>query len=176
MGVGLLGLVALAAALGGAFAPLEEMLDARAAAGPTAIALGLTAAGAGLLLGWLAPAHRLLGPLHPAARGGFVIGGGLAQWVTGSTLALARGCEKLERGLYAGVLASGRMVMAIGQGVRVGDERGIDGVIASVVQSVRDLGARARALQSGLVHRELALAFTGVVLVLLILAGAAIRT
>ena len=200
MGAGLLGLVTLAAALGAAFGPLEEMLDAHAASGPTAVALGLTAAVAGLLLGWLVPARRLLGPLHPAARGGFVIRGGLAQWVNGSTLAMARASEGLERGLYAGALAigrvvmaigrgvragderglagvfaAGRAVMAIGQGVRVGDERGIDGVIASIVQSVRGLGERARALQSGLVHRELAFALTGVVLVLVILAGAAIR-
>jgi NADH-quinone oxidoreductase subunit L len=175
MGVGLAGVVGLAVALGLALGPLEELLDAHAGGGPAVIALGLAAALAGLLLGWRLPARRLLGPLHPAARGGFAIAGGLAQWVSRPTLAVALSCERLERRFYAGVLAAGSSAMTIGRGVRAGDERGIDGLIAAIVQCVRDLGQRARTLQSGLVHRELAYAFAGIVLLLVVLAGTAIR-
>jgi len=83
--------------------------------------------------------------------------------------AIARGCEKLERSLYTGVLAVGRLGLYVGRGARLGDERGIDGLIFSLVRGTVNLGNRARTLQSGLIHREMAISVVGAALILIIL-------
>ncbi|MDQ7078666.1 MAG: hypothetical protein Q9M45_12735 [Robiginitomaculum sp.] len=81
-------------------------------------------------------------------------------------LFLARRCEQLERALYDGVLALGRFGLGIGRMARFGDERGIDGLIFSFVRGTIKLGARARTLQSGLIHREMAIMVVGTALIL----------
>jgi NADH-quinone oxidoreductase subunit L len=57
--------------------------------------------------------------------------------------------------------------------VRVGDERRIDGLIFALVAGVRAMGARARILQSGLIHHSLAISAgaTAVILAILLLAS-----
>ena len=200
MRAGIWGLVIPAAALGLAFGPIEGILDlpTREAEGTGAVLLGLLAAVVGLALGWLVSAPRLLGPVYPWAQRGLAVGGGLTAGVGRPAMAVARGCEhleghlyaavlgvgrgglmiarggeRLEQGLYSAVLGFGHINLAVAHLVRVGDERRIDGLIFALVSGVRALGARARTLQSGLIHHSLAISAvaTAVTLVILFLAS-----
>ncbi len=166
MGAGLAGLVTPAVILGAAFPFIETLLATPVPETTLARVFGLSAALGGLTLGWLIPGRRLLGPLSPWAQQGFAVAGGVDAWIVRPALALARGCERLERGLYAGVLAVGRLGLAIGRAVRRSDDQGIDGLIASLVRGTVNLGNRVRALQSGLIHRELAMTVAGTALLL----------
>ncbi len=157
MGSGMGALVALAAGLGAGFPAVEELLGAHVATSAVAMALGLGAALAGLALGWKVDGARLLGPLAGRAERGFAIGGGMDALVARPALALARACDRFETRLFGAVLAVGRATATIAQGTRVSDERGIDGAIFGLVRATIASGARARRLQSGLIHRELAL-------------------
>lgn len=181
MGVGLAGLVILAAVLGITFRYIAELLAQPLPENLAAMLLGLVAAVVGLLLGGRLPAPRLLGPAYSVAQRGFAIGGGLSQGIGRPVLALAAACEALERRLYratlgvgqlalgivrpvqrleqrlyAAVLAIGRWHLDIGRWVRITDERRIDGAIFLLVGAVQAAGRYARSLQSGLIHRELA--------------------
>jgi len=167
MGVGLAALAALAAVLGVALAPLGNLLGAGlpgfglAALFALASVLGLIAAVAGLFAGWLVPADRLLGPLLAPAERGFRVGGGFDALVARPALVLASGSGLFDRYIHAGVLAVGRAGTAVAGAMRFIDDRGIDGLIRALVRGTRELGARARELQSGLVHKELLLAVAG---------------
>ncbi len=165
MGAGLAGLVTLAIILGAAFPAIETLLGVRLPENTLAQVLGLSAALGGLALGWLIPVQRLLGPLLPWARQGFALAGGFDTWMVRPALGIARGCEQLERQLCAGVLAVGRLGLSIGRAVLRGDEQGIDGLIFSLARGTVNLGERARTLQSGLIHRELAVTVVGTVLI-----------
>tara|TARA_A100000171_G_scaffold46352_1_gene51098 strand:- start:1707 stop:2057 length:351 start_codon:yes stop_codon:yes gene_type:complete len=87
---------------------------------------------------------------------------------------LARGGERLEQRLYLAVLGVGRANLAVGRWVRGGDERGIDGLIFALVAGVRALGARARTLQSGLIHHSLAISAVAIAVLLAILFSASL--
>jgi NADH-quinone oxidoreductase subunit L len=67
------------------------------------------------------------------------------------------------------VLAVGWAALAVANATRATDEKGIDGLIAALVRGTRELGGRARALQTGLVHKELLLAVVGGALVFTLL-------
>ncbi len=170
MGAGLAGLAALAATLGLALPPLAHLIGAGLPEGVLAAILGLAAALAGLALGWFVPAGRLLGPLRGFAETGFRVGGGFDGLVARPTLALARAADAFDRGIHAGVLAVGQGALAVAAASRFTDDRGIDGLIAALVRGTRELGSRARTLQSGLVHKELLLAVMGGVLIFVLLA------
>ena len=157
MRAGLAGLVTLAVILGIAFPTIETALSSHLVEGGVARILGLSAALSGLALGWLIPAKRLLGPLQPWAQRSFAIAGGFDNLLVRPALAIANACEKLERRLYAMALQIGQIAINIGRMVRFSDERGIDGLIFSMVRGTLNLGNRARNLQSGLIHRELAI-------------------
>jgi len=165
MGTGLGALVFLAVSLGALFPTLELTLESSLkviAAENTInwilpVALGLAAALSGLLLGWFIPMSKLLGPLLPWANQGFSVAGGFDNLMVRPAYAIARSCEKLERLLYNGVLAIGSLGLAIAKVLRRNDEQGIDGFIFSFVQATVDLGSKARTLQSGLIHKELAI-------------------
>jgi len=172
MGAGLAGLVTLAVILGAAFPSLATLLNESLPENTLAQVLGLGAALSGLTLGWFIPMQRLLGPLLPWAQQGFAIAGGFDTWMVRPAFAIARSCEQLERGLYAGVLAVGRFGLGIGRAARYSDERGIDGLIFSLVRGTVALGSRARALQSGLIHREMAITVVGTALILAALLAA----
>ena len=201
MRAGIWGLAIPAAGLGLAFGPLETILDLPApeTAGTVAIVLGLVAALVGLALGWLVPVQRLLGPAHQWAESGLEVAGGLTAWIGRPAMAVARGCdrledhlyaaafaightalsiarggERLEQRLYLAVLGVGRANLAVGRWVRGGDERGIDGLIFALVAGVRDLGARARTLQSGLIHHSLAISAVATAVLLAILFSASL--
>ena len=201
MGVGVWALVIPAVFLGLTFGPIEALLGLPGpeAHGTTAMLFGLLAAAAGLALGWLVPAPRLLGPFHPWAQSGLVIAGGLTFWIGRPAMALAYGCQRLERGLYATVLSVGRGGLFIARGcgrverglyavvlgtgraslavahlVRVGDERRIDGLIFSLVAGVRGWGDRARSLQSGWIHHSLAISAVVTAVTLIILLSASL--
>ncbi len=176
MGVGFTALAALAAILGVAVAPLGALLGAELPAfGPAALlglasATGLAAAVGGLLVGWFVSAGRLLGPAQGPAAGGFKVAGGFDGLVARPALALARLSARLdEEVVHAAVRAVGRGGLVVAGTTRLTDERGIDSLIAALVRGTRDLGGRARGLQSGLVHRELLFAVAGGALVFLVL-------
>ncbi len=173
MGAGLSALVGLAIILGLAFAPIEDLMGGVLPASTTALIAGLAAALAGLALGWWVGGSRLLGPVLGWAQQGFAIGGGMNAWVVRPVWRLAQLFDRLEQRLYGGVLAAGRLALALGRASRLSDERGIDASIHALVRGTVNLGARLRALQSGLIHRELALSAlaTGFILGALLLAG-----
>ncbi len=165
MGAGMGVLVALAVVLGAGFPVLEQRLGAEISTSAVAMALGLGAALSGLLLGWRVSGDRLLGPLGGWAQNGFAIAGGMDGLVLRPMLALARACNAVESGLYETVLAVGRAAMGLARGTRISDEAGIDGTIFAFVRATIATGGLARRLQSGLIHRELALSIviTGVI-------------
>ncbi len=172
MAAGFAVLVGLAALLGAAVSPLGALLETELPEQEfLAAALGLTLALTGLALGWFVPAGRLLGPLAGLAERGFRFGGGFDGLVARPALALAHATSRFDDGvIHAGVLAIGRAALAVAGASRLSDERGIDGYIFALVRRIRDLGSRARELQSGLIHRELALAAGGAALILVFLA------
>ena len=198
---GLAVLAALAATLGAAIGPIGHLLDEEAPERLDAVAIGVVAAAAGLILGWYAPEGRLLGPLLGTARRGFRINGGLDGLVAKPALALAHALDRLDGALHRGVLGVARAALGAAGAARVldgalhgsivegtgragvglagvtrqTDERGIDRAIAGLVEETRTLGGRARRLQTGLVHRELLLAAggaAGVVVIILLTYGA----
>ena len=170
MGAGFAALVVLAATLGLALPAVAELLGSGSPE-ETLItgATGLVAALAGLALGWALPASRLLGPLFGPAGEGFRIGRGFDGLVARPALALARTLDALGRGIHAAVLAVGSAALAVANASRVTDEKGIDRLIVGLVRGTRELGGRARELQTGLVHKELLLATVGVALVFALL-------
>ena len=174
MGTGFTILVALAAALGLAFPALEAAFPVgRLPETAGAQAAGLAAALAGLAAGWWIGGRRLLGPLLGWARRDFAVAGGLDRWILRPALVLAAACERLERKLYHAVLAIGRLGLRVAAAIRLGDERGIDALIFALVRGTVGLGRRLRALQSGLVHRELAITAAGTALLWIALLASA---
>jgi NADH-quinone oxidoreductase subunit L len=173
MAAGIAALVALAVVLGAAFAPLERLLGAEMAeAGLAAPALGLAAALTGLALGWLLPVAQLLGGLLPWAQRGFVVAGGMDGLILRPALAIAAACERLEQRLYNAVLAVGRANLSLGQSARRTDSDGIDGLIFGLVRRTIAIGAQARRLQSGFIHRELAITTIGIAVIIVALFAA----
>jgi NADH-quinone oxidoreductase subunit L len=175
MGAALAALAALAATLGVAVGPLGRLLGTGlpefgfGALVGVASAIGVAVAVAGLLIGWLLPARRMLGPCLPSAQNGFRVAGGFDGLVARPALALARAADSLDRVVHAAVGAVGQGGLAVAGTTRLADELGIDGLIRALVRGSRALGARARELQSGLVHRELLLAAAGGALVFVLL-------
>ncbi|MCF6326654.1 MAG: NADH-quinone oxidoreductase subunit L [Devosiaceae bacterium] len=197
MGIGMAGPVFLAIVLGVTFVPLEEMLGKEPELSTLAMAFGLGAAVFGLLLGWFFKPKQLLGPLLGWAQNGFIIAGGMDNLVVRPAMAMARACNVVDQqlynlalkignsmmsfargtnimdiGLYAAVLAFGNSMMSLGRVTRFSDEKGIDGAIFGFASITFATGKLARLLQSGLIHRELALSIiaTGILAVGLIAA------
>jgi len=161
MTAGLVSLVSFAVVMGAAFPYIETLLNTRLPENTLTRylpeILGLSAALAGLTLGWLIPSRRLLGPLLAWSQRGFAIAGGFDKLLVKPAFAIADRCEKLERVLYEAVLAMGRLGLVIGRATRRNDEQGIDEMIFSFVRGTINLGSKTRRLQSGLIHREMAL-------------------
>ena len=199
MAAGLGVLVAFATVLGLGFGPLKHLLGAEMAeAGLLAPALGLTAALSGLALGVLVSPARLLGPLTGLAQNGFAVFGGMDALVLRPALAIAAACERLERrlykavlgivpylalsiaaacerlerSLYKAVLGIGRINLSLGWIVRRADSDGIDGAIFGFVRQTIRAGTRARKLQSGFIHREMALSVIGMAVIVAALLAA----
>ena len=172
MGAGMGVLAALAIGLGLAFAPLEHVLEAELNAGTLAMALGLGAALIGLVLGGFITPSRLLGPVLPWARRGFALAGGMDALMLRPALTIAAACERLERRLYDAALGIGRLNLRLGATTRRSDEHAIDGLIFGLVARTIAAGSRIRRLQSGLIHRELALTVLGIALIVVLLVAA----
>ena len=170
MGVGLTVLVVLAATLGLVLPPVADLLGTEAPE-ETLItaAFGLVAALIGLAVGWVLSTSRLLGPLFGPAGRGFRVGGGFDGLVARPALAVARALNALDRAIHAGVLAVGSVALTVANASRTTDEKGIDSLILALVRGTRDLGSRARELQTGLVHKELLFAAVGGALVFALL-------
>lgn len=194
MSVGLAGLTLLTMVLGGIAEPLSDVLDLEIPVNVVGLALGLVAAVAGLAAGWGQLDLRLPQALRMLARHGFRVDGGVVGVVVQPVLALARLCDRLDRGLHTGVLGIGhggtrlarraevldarvhRVVEAVGalgmataRTTRMIDEAGIDELIRDLVRATRVLGGRARQLQTGLVHRQLLVAAIATVAVVVLL-------
>ncbi len=192
MAVGMGVLVALAAGLGFGFGALEHLLGAEVEKpGWIVPAMGLAVGLGGLALGWFVAPARLLGPLLTSAQNGFAVSGGMDGLILRPALAMAAACEFFERrllaaqvGLIRGVglgmarladradaalfalsLWIGRQSMRLGLATRYTDTDGIDAAIFGLVRRVIAAGGRARRLQSGFIHRELALTFAGIAVV-----------
>lgn len=170
MGAGFAALAALAALLGLALPPVAGLLGTVPPEETLLVAaLGFVAALSGLVIGWVFPAERLLGPLSGLAGRGFRVRGGFDGLVVRPALAFARALDALDRGIHAGVLAVGSAALAVASASRATDDKGIDRLIAALVRGTRELGSSARKLQTGLVHKELLLATVGVALVFALL-------
>ena len=162
-------------------------------------AMGLAVGAGGLALGWALSPARLLGPLLTPARSGFAVAGGMdalvarpalaVSWfcdrtddwiirriVLGSIVAgaqsLSRKVEQAEGRLLAAVRAVGRINLSLGRFSLRTDRDAIDRAIFGLVDRTVALGARARRLQSGFIHREMALTFAGIALVVGVLLAA----
>jgi NADH-quinone oxidoreductase subunit L len=170
MSAGFVVLAALAALLGLALPPVADLLGIVPPEETLFVAaLGLVAALSGLVIGWAFPAERLLEPLSGLAGKGFRVRGGFDGIVVRPALAFARALDALDRGIHAGVFAVGSAALAVASASRATDDKGIDRLIATLVRGTRELGGRARKLQTGLVHKELLLATVGVALVFALL-------
>lgn len=166
-------LVTLAVVLGAVFGPLERLLGAEMAEiGLIVPALGLGAGLSGLLLGWFIAPDRLLGALFNPAGDGFTIAGGMDRLVLRPALAIAADCERLEQLLYRRVVAFGQINLSLAGLFRRADSEGIDGLIFGLVRRMIAGGNRARRLQSGLIHRELAVTIIGLALIAVVLLAA----
>ena len=173
MAIGMGVLVALAAGLGFSFGALEYMLGAEIEKpGWIVPAMGLAVGLSGLALGWFVTPARLLGPLLTPARNGFSVAGGMDAVILRPAMAVASGCEQLERRLFDIVVAVGRINLSFGRAARSTDTNGIDAAIFGLVRRMMAAGARARRLQSGFIHRELALTFAGIAIVVGVLLAA----
>lgn len=166
MGASLFGLAALAATLGFAVDPLAQLIGERLPKDLLTMVVATAVALGGLVLGWFLSAGRLLGPMRGPAENGFRFGGGFYGLVARPALAVARAADGFDRIIHGGVLGVGRLGLALAQASRLTDDRGIDGLIAALVRGTRKLGARARTLQTGLIHRELLIAVIGGALIL----------
>jgi len=166
MGTGLACLVALAAVLGLAEGLLAGLIGEEIPRSLLAVVIGVTLALGGLLLGWFVPAGRLLGPVRAPTERGFRFFGGFDGLVAQPAMTIARAADGLDRGIHAGVLGVGNAALVVARAARLTDDAGIDRLIAVLVRGTRELGGRARGLQTGLVHRELLLAAAGAVLIL----------
>ena len=192
MAAGMGVLVLLAATLGQGFKPLEYILEGGLAEiGLIVPLLGLGAGLSGLGMGWFIAPARLLGPLMAPARNGFAVAGGMDALILRPALALAAACaafearllaaqigmirrlgpgiarlvERSDAALYGFSLWIGRQNLHLGARARLTDTNGIDALIFGLVARTIAAGARARRLQSGFIHRELALTFAGIALV-----------
>jgi len=199
MAIGMGVLVVLAAGLGFGFGALEHILGAEIEKpGWIVPAMGLAVGLGGLALGWFATPARLLGPLLTPAQDGFVVAGGMDGLILRPALAMAAACEGFEQrllaaqvGLIRGVglgmahlakradaalfalsLWIGRQSMQLGAVTRFTDTDRIDAAIFGLVRRMIEAGGRARRLQSGLIHRELALTFAGIAVVVGVLLAA----
>lgn len=194
MGAGLAALVVLATTLGLAVRPIGDLLSLTIPESIAGAVLALLVAIVGLIGGWFLPVKPLLGPVRSPAEAGFRVAGGFDALVVRPTLALAALAARLDGVILGAVLAVGRgalgvahvanridegdhaAVVGIGQvGLTLADlsrrtdEGGIDQAIAALVRGTRDLGGRARQLQSGFVSRELVVAVGGGVLLVVLL-------
>jgi NADH-quinone oxidoreductase subunit L len=172
MGEGIAVLVVLAAILGFGFPAIERLLAAEIQLSTLAMGLGLGAAAIGLVLGWFVPVPRLMGPIRPWALRGFSVAGGFDTLILRPVLAIARACERLDQMIYNAVLGFGRLNLTLGIFSRNSDERGIDGLIFGLVRRTIATGKLARRLQSGLIHRELALTVVGIAVIAAVLIAA----
>ena len=98
--------------------------------------------------------------------------GGMDALVARPALTIAAACERLERWLYDFVLGFGRINLSLGWLARKIDTKGIDGFIFGLVRQIIDTGIRARKLQSGFIHREMALAVIGMAVIVAVLLAA----
>lgn len=197
MGMGVL--VALSAGLGLGFGALEEVLGA-AIEQPDWIvpAMGLAVGFGGLALGWIITPARLLGPLLAPARNGFAVAGGMDGLILRPALTIAAACESFEQRLLAaqiGLIRNlglgtahlvnrgddalfalsiwiGQQSLRLGRGAKSTDTNGIDAAIFGLVRWLIAVGAQARRLQSGFIHRELALTAIGIALIVTVLLAA----
>ena len=199
MAIGMGVLVALAAGLGFGFGALEEILGAETEKpGWIVPAMGLAVGLGGLALGWFVAPARLLGPLLVPARNGFVFAGGMDGLIMRPALSIAAACEAFEQrllgaqiGLIRGLgLGTARLVnradgallaftlwigqqsLRLGSATQSTDTNGIDAAIFGLVRRMIAAGAQARRLQSGFIHRELALTAIGIALIVAVLLAA----
>ena len=187
MAAGTAPLAVAATLLGLASGPLEEALARQLPEGSLAVALGLLLAVAGLALGWFMNSQRMLGPLLPLAESGFRFAGGLQGTVVrpvvllarrvdradsyihalvgvtaGSVLGMAVRVSSLDKGLHRRVEGVGRGSLAAARLVQASDRHWIEALVSALASGTRELGRAGRRLQSGLIHRELALTIAGV--------------
>lgn len=197
MGFGFGILVILAITLGLTFKWIESTLQLPLELNKYAMIFGVLSAVTGLFLGWFFSANKLLGPIIKPAQSGFSMAGGIDSLVVRPTLAMAGVCNKFENVLYRFVLSLGKIGADIIPGIcnkfetllilfvwNVGrsttqiaqisknsDDRGIDKFIYFLVRMFIKISHFARAIQSGLIHRELAISVivtAGIIVTLLI--------
>lgn len=196
MALGMGALVVLSMVLGFGFGTLEDMLGV-AVEKPSWIVpvMGLAVGVGGLALGWFFAPSRLLGPLLGPAQSGFTLAGGMDGLVLRPALAIATMIGTFDQRLLAaqvGLISNlalgtaglvdwadallfefsnwiGRQSLRLGQAAKSTDTNGIDAAIFGLVRRTIATGVRARRLQSGFIHRELALTAIGIALIVVVL-------
>lgn len=197
LGMGIL--VALSAGLGLGLVALEEVLGADIEQPDWIVpAMGLAVGIGGLALGWIITPAQLLGPLLAPARNGFSVAGGMDGLILRPALTIAAACGSFEQRLLAaqiGLIRNlglgtahlvargddalfafsiwiGQQSLRLGRGTKSTDTNGIDAAIFGLVRWLIAVGAQVRRLQSGFIHRELALTAIGIALIVTVLLAA----
>ncbi|WP_409029529.1 NADH-quinone oxidoreductase subunit L [Gracilimonas sediminicola] len=156
---------------------------------------GLGAAFLGLAAGWFATTPILKNRVWMFFRDNYPVAGGYTNVIVQPFQMLATGANLIEQFLLQSVFEIGKAFLMlarwlanvpdravsfvidqigafnlnIGQWTQITDDRGIVEWIAGLVASIQRLGQYGRNIQSGLVHRELALSVYGMILALIIL-------
>lgn len=192
VGMGVLVLVVLG---GGFFMEhTAKLLDWEVPKSTLSQILGVSYALAGLAIGWWVQTALYLGPVYRWAKQGFRVGKGYAGIAGTSAMAAEYSLQRVESaftngvfriGRGAGALADvivafdrlwenfnlgfGRLYVRMSAMFSLMDEWGFETSIEDIAYSIKNFGQSGRKLQSGLVHRELMLAVTGVGVVLVLL-------
>lgn len=176
-----LGLLVLAVLAGGFFLePVVKFMDLEMPKSEVAKYAGLGAAIIGLGFGWTIRKPVFKGSAASFVKNHYVLLGGYQNIFVKPAFKLASASAVIEKGLFRLVNAVGNLFIAVSAFLRSGDagimkftewigklnvnfsglirlfdEKGVDGVIFGLVDSVKKLGAGGQTLQSGLVHKEL---------------------
>lgn len=170
MGTGLTVMVFFALTLGIAVEPIARLAGTKVLENDVARWLGLAATFSGLAIGWLLPAERVFGGLESWVRTGFRLAEGYSTLIIQPAMWIATALDKLDGRIHEKVvLGAGRTALMVAAATRVSDDRGIDSIIRELVSGAKGMGSRARAAQSGLVHRELVLAGVGTLLLIVLI-------
>jgi NADH-quinone oxidoreductase subunit L len=155
---------------------------------------GLIAALTGLAAGWLASFKKVGHPITAFIRTNYPVAGGYGTLAVAPIMKVAALCRKADEGIHQFVLSIGRSVLegsssvgtadqqvhkgvhglgrfglSLGDWSQRSDEKGIDGLIAGLVESIKQMGRQGRKTQSGLVHRELMWSVWGMVAFLMLM-------
>ncbi len=194
-GMAVLVLVILA---GGFFLkPVVKFMNFEMPHSVAAIVAGVSAAVAGLVVGWFFFSKEFKSRIAEFVRNNYAIAGGYKKWVVFPVMQIAHFFNFVEKGLDTAVQFTGelfylvstsffqldqlverltrflgRFNLRLGQWTNSSDEAGLEEAIAGITQTIKNLGRQGQKLQNGLVHREMlwsVIGFIGFLLIMILI-------